>query len=390
MKVMKLTLSDWENASRDKRELSAYRELGAEVYVVAKGQPGDHRRTDSVSGFPVYRYSTRPLGAWAPVALQRVCAYLNWIAYTREEHADVITARNIKCLGIAWLSSLFQRKKPTLIYDSHEFEMGRNINRNWFQKKVVQYSEKFLMRRCAFSIMVNDTIADEVQRIHRLKERPVVVRSTPENWKLDHDQIRSERKSFEAELAKRGAQPSFLVMYHGIVVKGRGIELLIRAVAARPDTGLVILGNGNEAYLRQLRTLSADLNMSERVLFRPAVPQSELWKYVGAVDVDVAPIELVVKNHYFSLPNKFFESIQSLTPVVTAKVPEMDRIIRQYQIGLTFPAGDAEALGQCLERMRTDKVFYAACREHLKRAKDELCWEKEKEVLQAAFRRTIL
>ena len=52
------------------------------------------------------------------------------------------------------------------------------------------------MKRCAFSIMVNDSIADEVQQIHKLKERPIVVRSTPNNWQIDSKACKKVREEF--------------------------------------------------------------------------------------------------------------------------------------------------------------------------------------------------
>ena len=37
-KVLKICGNDWKNASHDKRELSAVKELGADVEVMAKGE----------------------------------------------------------------------------------------------------------------------------------------------------------------------------------------------------------------------------------------------------------------------------------------------------------------------------------------------------------------
>ena len=76
--VLKICGSDWNNASRDKRELSAYRELGCDVLVMAKGEPGDRARPDEVDGFPVLRYSTRPLGTHVPNAVNRVVSIFQW------------------------------------------------------------------------------------------------------------------------------------------------------------------------------------------------------------------------------------------------------------------------------------------------------------------------
>ena len=389
--VLKICGLEWVNASRDKRELSAYRELGWDVCVMAKGEPGDRARPDEVDGFPVLRYSTRPLGARVPSAVNRVVSLFQWAREARKLHPDVISGHDlIPGLTIAWMSTWFQKQKPKLIYDSHEFELGRNTKRSALQKAVICRWERFLMNRCAFSIMVNDSIADEVQRIHRLKERPVVVRSTPDNWRLDSEEIARARAEIDRQFAVRGIDAPFLVMYHGGVVKNRGIEMLLRVTAQEPRACALVLGSGSEAYLQKLRNLAEALGVSDRVLFHPAVPLKELWKYVGAADLSLMMIEGLSRSYYYALPNKFFESIQSLTPVVASDYPEMKRLIDEYEIGLTCAPDDLDAVHACVAKMREDAAFYARCGENLGRAKEDLCWEKEKEILKDAFRAKIL
>lgn len=185
-------------------------------------------------------------------------------------------------------------------------------------------------------------------------------------------------------------EEAFIVMYHGSLTTGRGIEALIHLVSRNPQVNGVILGNGDKRYLRELKKLSEDLNVATRILFHPSVPLTELWKYVGAVDLSLMMISGKAQSYYLSLPNKFFESIQAMTPIVASDFPEMKRIINQYQIGLTCDPYDPEQINDCVEKMRTDKNLYSSCKSNLKRAKLELCWENEKKVLQEAFQRIAL
>ena len=67
----------------------------------------------------------------------------------------------------------------------------------------------------------------------------------------------------------------------------------------------------------------------------------------------------------------------------------MKPIVDQYGIGLTCDPTDLEEVNQCVEKMRTDKAFYAHCKENLKKAKEDLCWEKEKEILMDAYCKTM-
>ena len=177
----------------------------------------------------------------------------------------------------------------------------------------------------------------------------------------------------------------FVIMYHGGITSGRGIEQLIRLLAININVDGIILGNGEENYIQSLKRLSEDLSVQNRLIIHEAVPIEVLWKYVGAVDLSLMMIQPSAKSYYYALPNKFFESVQALTPIVASDFPEMKRLIDKYEIGLTCDPTDIDAINSCVERMRTDKTFYTRCKENLKVAKQDLCWENEKEVLKAAY-----
>lgn len=385
-RVLKICVNTWENASRNKRELSVCRELGMEAVVMAKGAPGDSFREETVDGFKVYRFSTRPLGTarWLNVP-NRILSLLIWGRNARKFHADIITGQNLPGLFVGYLSNLGNPHKARLVYDSLEFEIGRIGRRTRLQTWGITHLERFLMKRCAFSIMVNDSIADEVQHIHRLKARPVVARSVPPCWELDPAETARVRGTFLRELGL--PENGFLVIYHGAVVPDRGIENMLRAAAITPGIGTLVLGNaGNPAYLESLRTLCNTLGIADRVLFHPAVSLDALRNYVGAADAEVSVGSgLRSKSYFLSLPNKFFEAIQSLTPLVASDFPEMGKIIRQYGIGIPVDPEEPEEIAAAIRRLRDDREFCAACKENLKHAKEELCWEKEKLALKNAY-----
>ncbi len=389
IKILKISCNSWDSDSRDKRELLAYKELGADVLVMAKGAPRDIFKKDSVDNFDVLRFSTRPLGNKVPKSLNRILSIIIWAYCAKLIKPDILSCHDLSGLLIGWLSTWFvsNRKRAKLIYDSHEFELGRNTKRSRFQYLAIKYLERFLINRCVFSIMVNDTIADEVMRIHRLKKRPVVVRSTPNLWCLNN----SETAKVHSMFCKLLDIPddSFIAMYHGGIIPGRSIETLIRLVAENKNISAVILGAGESEYLIQLKLFAVSLGVEKRILFLPPVPIQNLWKYVSAADVGVITIQATVKSYYYMLPNKLFENIQSETPVICSNFPVIKSIVDKYEVGLTCQPDDIHAINACIERMRTDKAFYLQCKKNLKVAKRDLCWENEKLILQEAFKKVI-
>jgi len=290
---------------------------------------------------------------------------------------------------MGWMSILGRRKHPLLVYDAHELETGRNMNgaeRGKASTALIARLERFLMRRCAFTIAVNDSIADEMLAVHGLpgSMRPVVVRSTPSYWEYDAEAVARNRAGFCREL---GVDPdtAFLAMYHGGLMPDRGIEQIIEAVSRVEDCRLVVMGNGDDAYAGELRALADACGVADRVLFHPAVDRGVLESHVAAADVGLALIQNVARSYYLSLPNKFFENIQAEVPIIASNFPEMSYLVEEYGIGLTANPCEISEIAACLERMRDDAALRQSCKEGLKEAKRDLCWEREQAVLRDAY-----
>lgn len=373
------------NASRNRREIMAALESGYTVSVFSKDRSREGTLLpDEVEilydGEECFDYSTPK---WKRIFLILRNAF-TVLRRTTGLDADVLSCHDLVALELAYLATRFKKKKPRLIYDSHEFELGRytgGTGRNKLQTLWIKHLEGFLMKRCSFSIMVNDSIADEVQRIHKLAQRPVVVRSTPEKWAIDQEAIRQVRAELDSFFPAKG----FILMYHGRVTAGRGIEKLIEVIKCEDGVNAVILGNGDKAYISSLGKFAEKYGVAERVLFHPAVPNTELWKYTGAADVGMITIPAVARSYYYMLPNKLFESIQSETPVIGSDFPELERVVNQYGIGLLCDPESTAEICACVEKMHINRAFYEQCKKNTLAAKENLCWEKEKKVLTAVF-----
>lgn len=384
-KYIKYMLIPFDNASRNKRELSVISLFDCEIIVF---DIGDRECQKIVDGYVVYQ-KAKNLSKNPLVRIFQI-AYIVGVKYPRnlrKERPNCISCHDLIALFIGWLSTWFvpKNRKPQLVYDSHEFEIERNTGgkRSILTKFIITKLEKFLIKKCAFSIMVNDTIADEVQRIHKLKQRPIVVRNIPNYWVID----RSICDSKKIEYCKTLGMPNdtFIVMYHGIITKNRGLETILKAVSMHDKIAAVILGNGELNYVEYLKRMTMDLQISDRVLFHKAVPIDILWQYVGAADVGMIIPPNICKSYYYSLPNKLFENIQSLTPVITSNFPEIGRIVTGYDIGLIVNSENIDEIVSTIEKIRIEKEMYYKFKKNLERAKEELCWENECKVLQEAY-----
>lgn len=178
----------------------------------------------------------------------------------------------------------------------------------------------------------------------------------------------------------------FLVMYHGAVMPGRCIESIIDLLKINLRIGAVILGDGSLEYKKKLQNYADQEKVGDRLIYHAAVANSELWKYVGAVDVGLILATASSPNMLYSLPNKFFENIQSETPVICPFYPAMKELVDRYGIGMTCDPEDIDSIHECVEKLRTDHQFYHLCKQNVRKAKRELCWEKEKNNLATAYK----
>ncbi|NLN48821.1 MAG: glycosyltransferase family 4 protein [Clostridiales bacterium] len=239
------------------------------------------------------------------------------------------------------------------------------------------------MGKAAFSMFACDSAAEEIQRIYGLKEKPVVVRNIPNYWHIDENECRSKR----SELCRMMDVPdnTFIAIYHGLISNGRGIENIIESIAMTTNTALIILGFGDKGYIDELKKICREQNVDQRVLFLEAVPLEVLYKYLGAADVGMITIPAVTKSYYYMLPNKFFENIQSLTPVICSAFPEVSRIVNHYDIGLLVDPENTDEIARAIMKLQNDNELYKRLKDNLKQAKEDLCWENEQEVLKNAY-----
>lgn len=381
MLVIKIVPSVFENENRDLREISVLHDLGCDVIVVAKGGSDGVCKREK---YDLHRITSRPLSSFTnSIFINRICSFFTWTRYVRRLHGDILSCHDLICLVIGWLSIIGLKNKPKLVYDSHEFEVERNVKRNKVERYIVKSVERFLMNKASLNLMVNDSIADAVQSLHHLVERPIVVRNLPSLWVIDESVCQLKRM----ELCKMYSVPvdSFLMMYHGGVTFGRGIENIIQTIAKLDNVILIILGNGQDVYRDKLECLTKQLSVQSKVFFHPAVNHSILWQYIGAADVDVCVLLNTCKSYYYALPNKLFESIQTETPVIVSNFPEMERIVNKYEIGICCDPNSIDELVQAVGIMRENRCQYTRFKKNALRAKADLCWEREKDKLEQAY-----
>jgi glycosyltransferase involved in cell wall biosynthesis len=145
------------------------------------------------------------------------------------------------------------------------------------------------------------------------------------------------------------AQPRerFLVGYVGRLVKEKGVDLLLQALAGLPTSvQAMIVGDGEE--LLSLRNLAARLDVAGRVEFVPAVSSARIPSIYTQLDALVLPSRTQV-NWKEQFGRVLIEAMSSGVPVIGSTCGEIPQVIGDA--GLLFPEGDVEALRQQLRQL---------------------------------------
>lgn len=174
-----------------------------------------------------------------------------------------------------------------------------------------------------------------------------------------------------------------IILYQGAVNKGRGIEEAILAMHKVENALLVIIGDGD--LFQQCNNLVISENLQHKVHFTGLVPFDELRKMTRFATIGLSIEKNIGLNYYFALPNKLFDYIHSEVPVLATQLPEIERVVKEYGVGMVIEEAKTDLIANAINQMLGDAEGMKNWRENCKIAKQELCWENEEQVLKAIF-----
>ena len=140
------------------------------------------------------------------------------------------------------------------------------------------------------------------------------------------------------------------LLYAGRLSPDKGVETAIRAVsqlvALNHNAHLTIVGAGNAEYVVTLQQLAQELNIRNQVSFAGRVPRTKMPHVLSQHDVLLVP-----STWPEPLPRIAQEGMASGMVVVSSNVGGLPEIVQHDMNGLTFEAGDAQALSAQLLRL---------------------------------------
>jgi len=326
-------------SSRALRQLRWLSEEGLTVEALSFGPQQTARIADGVHLTVLERPAgTGPLFFWRAHRLFRKAAL--------GRRARLYQASDLYTLPA--LSAAARRHGGRLSFDSRELypHVDATAGKPWATLLWSRLEHRFVPR-CDAVFTVNESIAERLERTYRIPS-PVVV------YNVAAPATAGSGRASQGDLGMGSGQP--IVLYQGLFHAGRGLETLIEAMTHVPDATLVLIGDGpiRDAVVR----MAAD-RLGNRCQVLPFTPPDVLRRLTGAADVGVHVPDPISESVRLALPNKLFEYLAADVPVVVSDLPEMGRVVRRFDVGLTVPPQDVTSLAQALQRA----LFDAALRE---------------------------
>lgn len=286
--------------------------------------------------------------------------------------ATILVANDLDTLLANYTAKCF---KPTtqLIYDSHEYFTEVPELQGRKAKKVWERIEGFIFPRLKTIYTVNASIA-EMYREKYGKEL-LVVRNVSPLWK-------SEQLLSKSELGLPEDKPIIIIQGAGINID-RGSEEAVEAMKYIQSAYLIIVGDGD--VVSQLKEYVADNDLSEKVLFFGKQPYQRMMNYTYHATIGLTLDKDTNMNYRFSLPNKLFDYIHTGTVVICTPLVEVKRVVETYSVGKVLEVFTPESLAETIQKLLGNKEELKQIQDNCNRAKQELNWENETEVLKKIY-----
>ena len=289
--------------------------------------------------------------------------------------ASIIFAEDIYTLPFAVIFGKLKRAK--IYYDSRElFGYLAGLKEKKFKQAFWKWTEKLFIKGVDNVIVTGQMDGKFLQKEYGLKNL-VLLRNLPRYYKpsptLDlHSYLRIDKtqpKADEPLVHKK------IILYQGVLLKGRGIEKVFAVLNELPDHVFLIIGGGE--YEDYYQDLAAKLNLTKQVIFLGKLTQEELPKITASAEVGVSLIENLSTSYYYALPNKLFEYIMAEIPVIVSNLPQMKEVIEKYDVGFAIEVDNKTELITAIVKLTENSSLYENKKQNCHIASQQLNWEKE-------------
>jgi glycosyltransferase involved in cell wall biosynthesis len=241
--------------------------------------------------------------------------------------------------------------------------------------------EMHIVRKADAVITIGDELASLIARTYKIP-KPYVIMNCPRYRRV----LARNEQLLAAQL---GLYSKRIVLYAGSITHNNGLEELIQAFDLLRDlddvVGVLMGPITSRGFDKYLKALIERLGLRERVFILEPVRPEQVVTYAATAHVGVIPIQKNCLNHHYALPNKFFEYIMARLPIASSDLPNVRRLVEQYQIGVIFDERDPSSIASAIRRLLVDQTFYQQVKNNLNQIAEKFSWERQAEKLLRVY-----
>lgn len=361
-----LVSNDLTHDQRVRKVCGTLLDMGFEIDLVGRLLPGSK---------PLQRpYETKRFSLpFKSGALFYASLNIRLFFYLLFKRTDIILANDLDTLWPAFLVGRLRSKK--LVYDSHEyFTEAAGLADNKFAKKVWSKIEKWIFPKLKHVYTVNESIAEIYRNLYKVDVK--VVRNIP---------IAQEQKEKKDRAELGLPKEKKIVLLQGAFIDiNRGALAVAHAMKYLDDDVLFLLIGAGEEWDRVAELRASDPELAERIKLLPKLPFEELQQYTMNADLGLSLDKDLYLNYKLSLPNKLFDYIHAGTPVLLSPLPELKRVLAEFEIGMTIEGHEPEHIAQKIkEALKSDRR--ELWKKNLAAASEHYTWGNEEKVLHKIY-----
>mgnify|MGYP003365138464 CR=1 FL=1 len=367
MKILSAVLNNIENDQRLNKVCNSLLKFGYDVELI-----GATLYSKPILNKP---YKTYLIDMKYQSSIKKYAEF-NWklffILLKKTDKNTILLANDLDSLLPFYVVS--KLKGNTLVFDSHEIysELPSLYDRPK-TKKVWKILEKFLLPKIKYFYTVSNGYATWFNQQYNVK--PIIIRNVPNRMKCNKNE-----STLNFELPKNPNNHKIL-LYQGAINPSRGIDKMIEAFVYVKNCQFWISGDGPKK--EEYKELVKKLNLTNCIHFLGNIPPETLKEITPLADVGMSLEEDLGLSYRYALPNKLFDFIQAKVPVLATNLPEIKKIVIDYNIGKVINNHNSEHLAEKLQELLNEgKDNY---QEKLTFAANELCWENEEIKLKSIF-----
>ena len=377
MNNLHISLTEMRNESRVLKETNSIlnHNIASEVYIASLH--ADDLEEEKIYNDNLilnrFKLSSRKLSKNLFVQVLKYFEFIYRVTlFFRKKDIKMVNIHTIALLPLGiFLKYLFKAK---LVYDTHELETETNGSRG-LRKKLAKFMEKRLIKKCDIVFVVSENIADWYAKEYEI-QRPIVVKNAPrliDSKKTNH---------FRENLSIK--EDSIIVLYQGVLSKGRGVDLLLESFKQRDDDKVVIVFMGYGEIEEDIKIASKERN---NIFFHPAVAPEIVLEYTSSADIGISFIENTCLSYYYCLPNKLFEYAMAGLPVIVSNMKEMRELVEKYDMGIVVTDDKIESMNNAIDKILQSDI--KQMKQNARRCAEENSWEKQEVKMINEYKRVL-